>query len=85
MNQFLEDFDDNELRDYFLGQPKESPLICCRCGKAIPECPDHTRITLTNKANGRLHFHEACFEDLFDRLVRWSGRESPTSDRVTRE
>ena len=74
MNQFLEDFDDNELRDFFLGQPQEVPRICCRCREAIHEGPEHTRITLVNKTNKKLHFHEACFEELFARLDRWSRR-----------
>ena len=74
MNQFLEDFDDHELRDFFLGQREEAPpLICCRCGKTIQEGPSHPIITLTNRGS-KLDFHATCFEDLFDRLERWSRR-----------
>ena len=70
MNQFLEDFDDNELRDFFLGQPRELPPVCAMCHKPIHVGRDSPCIALESPNEGKLSFHGACFDDLAKSLKK---------------
>lgn len=67
MDPFLEGFDDDELRTFFLGNGKKPEYICSRCKEKIvsggPDIPP--RITITNRSNEAIHMHEECFEELF--------------------
>ena len=70
MDPLLEEFDDDELRTFFLGNEKEPVYVCSICkkeivsgGHALPP-----RITITNRSNESIHMHEKCFEELFREL-----------------
>lgn len=72
MDPFLEGFDDEEIRTFFLGNQPEPSYVCSRCNKEIQSSgPDRpTRITITNRSNERIHLHEECFEELFREIKK---------------
>ena len=70
MDQFLEDFDDDEIRTFFLGNEQKPVYVCVRCKQEIVTGgPDRlSRITITNRSNESIHLHEKCFDELFREL-----------------
>lgn len=72
MNQFLEDFDDNELRDFFLGNTEEVPRVCCWCKKEIHAELEKSFVTLGSPNQGEVSFHGACFDALGRELKKKS-------------
>lgn len=67
MDPFLEGFDNDEIRTFFLGNEKKTEYVCSRCNKQIvsggPDLPP--RITITNRSGEAMHMHEERFEELF--------------------
>lgn len=70
MDPFLESFDNDELRTFFLGNEQKPVYVCLRCKEEIVSggLDSPTRITITNRSNERIHLHEECFEQLFREL-----------------